>query len=328
MRLPIALALVAATGCSTASGGELRERRSAAEDERVEVLPADASSPAPDRCLAAACWAIERCDESSGACVPACPDGEVYIPATGVGGFVMGRGYTMNGSVHRVGKGHARDSDRPHRVVLTRPFCMDEAEVTVAAMKECVDARACRAPKIAEIRANYPKRRDHPVNEVAWRKAKEYCAWRGEDLPTEAQWEWAATGGDGRRWPWGDEPPTCERADFVIGLLVSPGGNSGCDGGGTSPVKSHPLGGKEWPAGTLYDLAGNVWEWCEDTLAPYPAEMVTDPCVRDPATIVRVVRGGGWNRSVLGIETTFRGGAIESYEVPGLGFRCVRNPGR
>ena len=65
--------------------------------------------------------------------MPACPAGEVYIPATGPEGFVIGKGFTMHGGAARLGKGHRADSDRPHRVVLTRPFCMDETEVTVAA---------------------------------------------------------------------------------------------------------------------------------------------------------------------------------------------------
>jgi formylglycine-generating enzyme required for sulfatase activity len=204
---------------------------------------------------------------------------------------------------------------------------VDETEVTVAAMKQCVDDGLCDPPKWAEVRANYPKKLDHPVNEVSWPKARKFCHAHGKSLPTEAQWEWAATGGDGRKWPWGDEfPSDCSFADFTIGSLVSPGGNSGCHGGGTSPVKAHPRGNRVWPTGEIYDLAGNVWEWCEDTYAPYADELAVDPLVNNPGALVHVVRGGGWNRSVKGIQTAFRGAAIYTYEVPGLGFRCVRNP--
>jgi formylglycine-generating enzyme required for sulfatase activity len=134
----------------------------------------------------------------------------------------------------------------------------------------------------------------------------------------------AATGGDGRTWPWGDDPPTCEHADFTPGRLISPGGDSGCHGGGTSPVGAHPRGNKTWPGGTLHDLAGNVWEWCEDTYARYQEGDATDPRVVRPSAAVHVVRGGGWNRPALGIQASFRGAAIHTYEVPGLGFRCVR----
>ena len=290
----------------------------------LALAPALGASAPPSRCAGVVCLSFERCDEAAGACVANCPPGEVYIPATGPGGFTMGKGFTANGGAKRLGKGHRADSDRPHKVVLSRPFCMDETEVTVAAMKVCVDSGQCDPPKIWEVYANYPRRPDHPVNEASWFKAKKFCLAQGKDLPTEAQWEWAATGGDGRKWPWGNEQPTCEHADFVIGLLVSPGGDSGCGGGGTSPVKSKPKGNKVWPNGELYDLAGNVWEWCDDTFAPYPVGEVRDPHVQDPKALVHVVRGGGWNRSVLGIQTTFRGAAVATYEVPGLGFRCVR----
>ncbi len=272
------------------------------------------------------CFSIERCDENTKTCVPACPAGEVYIPPTGKEGFVIGKGFTLNGGAKRFKRGHKPDSDKPHRVVLTKPFCMDETEVTVRAMMECVGAGQCKTPKIAEIYANYPRRPDHPANEVSFLKAKAFCAWRGKRLPTEAQWEWAATGGDGRKWPWGNEEPTCEHADFAPGVLVSPGGNSGCGGGGTSPVKSHPKGNRIWPGGILYDMAGNVWEWCEDTWEPWPSEMVTDPLVLNPNVLVHVIRGGGWNRSGLGIQSSLRGAAIDTYEVPGLGFRCIRVP--
>jgi formylglycine-generating enzyme required for sulfatase activity len=280
-----------------------------------ETVPAATGCPS-------ACASIERCDGAT--CVPACPPGEVYIPATPAAGFVMGRGFLAGEKARRFGRGHLTDSDRPHRVVLTRPFCMDATEVTVRAYQACVDAGRCQPPKIYEIFANYPKRPDHPVNEVSWDKARAYCEAQSKRLPTEAEWEWAATGGDGHRWPWGDEEPTCEHADFTIGLLVSPGGDSGCHGGGTSPVAAHPRGDKRWPGGVLHDLAGNVWEWCQDTYAPYAEGDAVDPLVESPRVLVHVVRGGGWNRPSFGIQSAFRGAAVHTYEVPGLGFRCVR----
>jgi formylglycine-generating enzyme required for sulfatase activity len=315
------LPFVAVVGCTPAHGSP--EKKAPGASASAPARPA----PPPDRCAAVKCNAVERCDAATGTCVPACPEGEVYIPATGAGGFTMGKGFTMGAKHRKLGKGHLGDSDRPHHVVLTRPFCMDETEVTVRAMKACVDEGRCDAPKICEVRANYPKKLDHPANEASFPKAKKFCEAQGKTLPTEAQWEWAATGGDGRRWPWGAEFPTCDYADFTIGPLVSPGGDSGCHGGGTSPVKAHPKGNKLWPGGALYDLGGNVWEWCLDTYAPYPEGEQIDPRVDDPRVVVHVIRGGGWNRSMLGIETAFRGAAIDTYEVGGLGFRCVRNAG-
>jgi len=298
---------------------------SAAQAPPPAPPPAAAQAP-PDRCAGVSCSSIERCEPTTGACVPNCPAGEVYIPATGPEGFVMGKGFTTGGKSKLLGKGHRANSDQPHRVVLTKPFCMDETEVTVEAMKACVDAGKCDAPKIFEVFANYPRKPEHPSNETSWPKAKKFCGAHDKTLPTEAQWEWAATGGDGRKWPWGNDEPTCEYADFTIGPLVSPGGDSGCHHGGTSPVKAHPKGNKVWPTGVLYDMAGNVWEWCLDTYEAYPTEKQVDPLVNKPGVGVHVVRGGGWNRSSRGIQSSFRGAAIFTYEVPGLGFRCVRNP--
>jgi formylglycine-generating enzyme required for sulfatase activity len=89
-------------------------------------------------------------------------------------------------------------------------------------------------------------------------------------------------------------------------------------------VKAHPRGDKVWPSGVLHDLAGNVWEWCQDTYAPYAEADAVDPLVENPRSQIHVVRGGGWNRPSFGIQCAFRGAAVHTYEVPGLGFRCVR----
>jgi formylglycine-generating enzyme required for sulfatase activity len=265
------------------------------------------------------CWSIERCDRDAAVCVPNCPHGEVYIRATGPAGFTMGRGRL-----------HAKD--KPHTVVLTRPFCMDETEVTAGAYSRCIEAGACKEPYKWDPWASYPRFPNHPVNLVSQTKAAAYCAWNGQQLPTEAQWEWAATGGDGREWPWGNDEPTCENGylDFTpFGAPKStPGGDVGCHGGGPSPVKAHPKGAKPWPTGSLYDLAGNVWEWTRDFALPYPSETQTNPAISQvpgkPDWTLFAIRGGGWNRSATGCTTWFRGEATRSYQVPGLGFRCVR----
>jgi formylglycine-generating enzyme required for sulfatase activity len=274
------------------------------------------------RCLGG----IERCDAVEGACAPACPSGSVYIPATGPLGFMMGKGFMTHGATsYRVGKGHRPDTDKPHRVVLTRPFCMDEREVTVGEIQPCIDAGACQRPNPARFFVTYPTRPDYPVNSIEWISARNFCARAGKSLPTEAQWEWAATGSDGRAWPWGNETPSCERADFTAGELVSPGGDSGCHGGGPSRVGAHPAGDRIWPSGRIHDLAGNVWEWCLDSYLPYPDKDEIDPLHLDVQRGTYVVRGGGWNRSGRGIMAAFRGAAITPYTVPGLGLRCVRN---
>jgi formylglycine-generating enzyme required for sulfatase activity len=242
----------------------------------------------------------------------ACPRHEVTVPATAPEGFVMSRGL----------KGE-------HRVVLTRPFCMDENEVSVRDYAACVDAGACKEPWKGDPYSTYPTKLDDPVNLVSWPKAGAYCAWAGKRLPTEAEWEWAATGPEQYRYPWGNGPePSCETVDYT--KFGAPkweaGGDIGCGGGGPSPVGSHPKGDRVWPGGALHDLSGNVWEWVEDAYAPLGNDAATDPVVRRDVA-VHVIRGGGWNRSYAAMVVTYRGAAHYTYQVPALGFRCVRgNP--
>ncbi|MBI4703898.1 MAG: SUMF1/EgtB/PvdO family nonheme iron enzyme [Deltaproteobacteria bacterium] len=302
----LALALL---GCSEAPPAAGTTVASAIPTATAATGPPKASRPA----CAPACLGIERCDAASRRCLPSCPAGEIYVPATGPAGFTMGAGL--------------KHDDVPHKVVLTRPYCLDATEVTAGAYKECVDAGKCEPPRLWGRWSTYPNEPEHPVNKVSWRHALAYCEFRGKTLPTEAQWEWAATGGDGRKWAWGNEPPDCARTDFTAGPLPSPGGDAGCHGGGPSKVGSHPSGAKLWPAGAIHDLSGNVWEWCLDQYAPYPEAEQTDPLVREPNHLVYVIRGGGWNRSARGILVHYRAGAAVGYQVPGLGFRCARNAG-
>ena len=306
MRQLACLSLVLVAACDPSPSTSTASSTTATATSAPTAAP---TTSAPKTCDPG-CASIERCE--AGRCVPACPEGEVYIPATGPDGFTLGDGEEKN----------AR-----HQVVLTKPFCMDATEVTVKAYRECVEAGECEAPRQWGMWINYPKLGDHPVNKVHWNHAKTYCEFRGQSLPTEAQWEWAARGGGDNKWAWGDEEPTCEHADFTPGILESGSSDDGCHGGGTSPVGAHPKGDRKTPHGTLHDLSGNVWEWCLDDYLPYPSEPQTDPAPLEAANNAHVVRGGGWNRSAKGIRVDFRGGSPVDYQVPGLGFRCVRNPG-
>jgi formylglycine-generating enzyme required for sulfatase activity len=244
------------------------------------------------------------------AAASACPEGEVAIPATAADGFTMMKGE----------KG-------AHRVILTHAYCIDATEVTVAAYKRCVDARVCKEPWQHDPYSMYPAHPDHPVNLVSWSKAREYCAWSGKRLPTEAEWEWAATGPDERKYAWGNTPePTCEHADFTLygAPKTQAGGDVGCHGGGPSPVGTHTRGDRLWNSVAIHDLAGNVWEWVEDSLSTFGSAPMTDPVVRNNVSPMHPLRGGAWNRSYGGMAITFRASAVYNYQVPGVGFRCVR----
>lgn len=229
-----------------------------------------------------------------------------------------------------MGRGYRGDSDRPHQVVLTRGFCLDENEVSARDYGACVESGKCEKPGMEDPWASYPRFPDHPQNLVSWIKARRYCELRGQRLPTEAEWEWAASGPGGSRYPWGDSPdPKCGEgyADFTpLGAPKShPGGDVGCFGGGPSDVGANPKGDKVWPGGHLHDLAGNVWEWVEDSYAPYEvaAAPLVDPLVRRE-TLLHAIRGGAWNRPLRAAQTAFRGAEPWRYQVPGLGFRCAR----
>jgi formylglycine-generating enzyme required for sulfatase activity len=179
-------------------------------------------------------------------------------------------------------------------------------------------------------------RDDHPVVHVSWDDAIAYAGWAGKRLPTEAEWEFAARGGlDGKPYVWGDEPPDPTRANLWQGEF--PHKNTAEDGFERSaPVKSYPPNGYG-----LYDMAGNVWEWCADW---YQRDLyaqragkgvIEDPKGPDstvdtqrPFTPQRVQRGGSFlcNDSYCSrYRPSARHGCSPDTGMSHVGFRCVRS---
>ncbi len=240
----------------------------------------------------------------------------VTVPA---GAFAMG-------CAPDAGSHCARDQQPVHTVHLDE-FLIDRTEVTVAQYRQCVDEDACSAEGLTgsgkegkdldRLNCNWNEagRSNHPINCVSWSQAQTFCRWAGGALPTEAQWERAARGDDGRLYPWGTNRATCTEA-----VMKSDEGPA-CGRGLTWQAGSHPAGAS--PHGVL-DLAGNVREWVQDW---YQAQQYDDPTSDNPPGPAvgkeRVVRGGGWPDGPDGLRATTRAHLHPDRRATDLGFRCV-----
>ena len=262
-----------------------------------------------------------------------CAEGMVPIPG---GRFFMGSDDPQS-----------LEFERPAHHVELSAFCIDRTEVTVAAYKQCSDAGDCkRAPTTndwPDITAREHTTYDalctaadpvthatHPVNCVDWTMADAFCRARQKRLPTEAEWEFAARGPDGRVYPWGDEAPSgdllnacgaeCVRWAKGAGVSLEPM-FAGDDGWATiAPVGSFPRGASRYG---VEDVVGNVWEWVADWYGNYENRAVKMP-IGPPTGVERVIRGGGWNgANPAWVRPSFRYKDRPSKRSHGIGFRCA-----
>lgn len=241
----------------------------------------------------------------------AAPDDMVEIPA---GAFTMGSD-----------TGPA--DERPAHPITLPPFRIDRFPVTNAQFAEFLnavgtfnargerlfdfddpDARIHRSGNQWPADKGFER---HPVVEITWAGARDYCAWRGKRLPTEAEWEKAARGADGRRYPWGSSTPDRSRAQFAARYNE------------TAPVDRFPAGAS--PYG-MQGMAGNAWEWVSSAYRPYPYDAKDGR--EDPAAgPVRGTRGGGHDSPADEITTTQRGRNLSRNPASGhhnIGFRCAK----
>ncbi len=278
---------------------------------------------------------------------PTCPEGMAEVPGSK---FFMG----------------SDEKDFPlwspaHKVQVSS-FCMDINEVTTTEYAACAGKGEC---KRADTKPSYPKsekqtepqheknlaayaelcnfgeegkikpgREKHPVNCVSWFLADEYCRVHGKRLPTEAEWEYAARGADGRKFPWGDQPGAdgehmnacgkeCASWEAANGIEPRTPTMYEDDDGypGTAPVGSFAKGVTKFG---LNDMVGNVWEWTSDWYATYKPEEQTNPTGAKDGD-KRAIRGGGFNGGFpLWVNPAFRYHQVPSASVHGIGFRCAK----
>ena len=205
------------------------------------------------------------------------------------------------------------DEYSPRREIFVDAFYIDRFEVTIGRYAKFLAATgAVRPPEDWEA-IDRVAAAELPVAGVDWNDAAAYCAWAGRRLPTEAEWEKAARGAEGRMYPWGDESPTLTRANY---MNTSPDAYDG----GLHKVGSHSAGRS--PYGT-HDMAGNVNEWVADWYAEgFRASDVRNPKGPENGKS-RVIRGGGRFESADRIASARRWHGPPETRSGDIGFRCA-----
>ena len=227
--------------------------------------------------------------------VPAAPPGMVYVSG---GEFLMG---SDDGSL----------PERPQHKVSVESFYIDQNEVTCAEYQKFILATGHPAPS-SWTNSQFPAgTAQQPVTGVSWNDANAYAKWAGKRLPTEDEWEMAARGKDGRRYPWGNE-----WKEGMANLDTSAIGHP-------SDVGAHSLG--KSPSGA-FDMAGNVWEWTASRYEPYPGGQLMDQKPGD----LKVIRGGCYKSTKDQATTTIRIGwparpLDENTNYEQTGFRCAKD---
>jgi len=230
-----------------------------------------------------------------------CPQGYRLLPA---GSFMMGGG----------------DAGPVHRVTFARPSCIMDHEVTAVEYSNCRDPGCVVPTPSADCPAsvmNWPiEGHDwQPVNCLPWSAADAYCRTQNSRLPTEAEWEYAARGTDGRVYPWGNTPPSV--TDAPQRLCWNRGTEGSCD------WRQFTSGASGFHA---FHMAGNLAEWVSDWDGAYPSSDQMDP--RGPSSgSMRIVRGGSWRQSnPSDFTTTARARDVPTATNAAYGFRCIWTP--
>ena len=206
------------------------------------------------------------------------------------------------------------DEQPVHKVYLDA-FFMDLHQLSVAQYARFLEDTHHEAPPEWSL-MNRPQNQNRPVANVNWAEADAYCKWAGKRLPTEAEWEKAARGTDGRTYPWGNAPPTA--------LHANSGKEVWSNHATLTPVGMFEEG--KSPYG-IYDMAGNVWEWVgdwydQDYYKTSPQQNPTGP----PMGLYKVIRGGSWGSGPKNLRSSDRETHLTSFQGFGTGFRCAKTP--
>ena len=226
----------------------------------------------------------------------------VRIPA---GEFLMGSDPGVDQDAER--------NEFPQHPVYLDEYWIGKFPVTNEQYQVFVAVTKTKSPKLW-IKSDIPKGKEkHPVGYINWKDSRDFCYWLSKktrlkiDLPTEAQWEKAARGTDGRIYPWGNASPDKSLANYDENISD------------TTEVGSYPDGVS--PYG-IVDMAGNVWEWVSDWYGSYPSGSVTDP--QGPSTgDYRVLRGGSWYDVAGNIRSAIRYRDLPAFALNYYGFRCA-----
>jgi formylglycine-generating enzyme required for sulfatase activity len=300
----------------------VRASSSTAQASTDVASAAAPSMPAPPAPSAPPLGVGPQAVETALASTPKAPADMELVPA---GTFRMGS------------DSEGQPDEQPAHAVTLPAFYLDLTEVTKLAYAECKRAGACKGatPQTNEQNDIEGTSANKPITQVTWEQAQSYCSYRGKRLPREAEFERAVRGDDGRRFPWGNQPPSPDLAVFAT--------NSPADVG-AKPRGRGPYGHS--------DLAGNVWEWMSDYYDPVaytrsgagagvpgtcPQILATQNELRAdgrrgftgsnpiPRECERVLRGGAYNYAANGLRSTNRVHHPGSFRLLVAGFRCAKD---
>jgi len=210
------------------------------------------------------------------------------------------------------------NDEKPYHKVSLDAYYIDIYEVTVRQYGACVKAGTCSNPDTGGgCNWSVSDRKSHPINCVDWNQADSFCKWAGKRLPTEAEWEKAARGTDGRIYPWGNKQASCNYA------IMNDDGN-GCGKDSTWAVGSKKSGAS--PYGAM-DMAGNVAEWVADRYDEnyYQSSLSNNP-TGPWLGEYRALRGSWWGSDPGALRASHRYRSDPGVRGNNIGFRCARTP--